>query len=316
MQKKATKKLKMTVNEKTFEEGFEEFIVSCRVKNLSEVTIKGYKNEVYYSFGKFFDTTQPISCISSSLVDKYILYLQERGLKDVTVNTHIRELRSILYYFMEHGWLKSFKMKLAKAESPIIETYSDSELRLLLEKPNMKKCTFAEYRNWVVCNFLIATGCRSNTLLNIQTDDIDFENEVVIYKKTKNKKQQVIPLTKSLIPILREYIQRIEEGYLFTNSFGEPMTNSTLGHNLRSYNLKRGVSTTGVHRFRHTFAKKFLLNGGDVFRLQKLLGHSDMSVVKNYVNMFTDDLKQDFDKFNPLESVMIKNTKIKLNQKK
>lgn len=39
-----------------------------------------------------------------------------------------------------------------------------------------------------------------------------------------------------------------------------------------------------------------------------------MSVVKNYVNMFTDDLKQDFDKFNPLESVMIKNTKIKLKR--
>lgn len=215
---------------------------------------------------------------------------------------------------MEQGWLCNFKIKLIKAESPIIETYSDSELRLLLEKPNMKKCTFAEYRNWVICNFLIATGCRSNTLLNIKTDDIDSENEVVIYKKTKNKKQQVIPLTKSLIPILREYIQRIDEGYLFTNSFGEPMTNSILGHNLRNYNLRRGVSTTGIHRFRHTFAKKFLLNGGDVFRLQKLLGHSDMSVIKNYVNMFTDDLKQDFDKFNPLESVMMKNTKIKLKK--
>lgn len=314
MQKKSTKKIKMGINEKTFSDGFDNFIVSCRVKNLSEITIKGYKNEIYYSFGKFFDVMQPISCIDSGLIDKYILHLKEKELKDITINTHIRELRSILYYFMEQGWLNRFKIKLIKAETPIIETYSDNELRLLLTKPNMKKCTFAEYRNWVVCNFLIATGCRSNTLLNIHTEDIDFENEVVIYKKTKNKKQQIIPLTKSLIPILKEYIQHIEKGYLFTNSFGEPMTNSTLGHNLRNYNLKRGVTTTGIHRFRHTFAKKYLLNGGDVFRLQKLLGHSDMTVVKNYVNMFTNDLKQDFDRFNPLESVMMKNTRIKLKR--
>ena len=50
--------------------------------------------------------------------------------------------------------------------------------------------------------------------------------------------------------------------------------------------------------------------------LTKILGHSDMSFVKNYVNMFTDDLKQDLDKFNSLESVMIKNTKIKLKRYK
>ena len=79
----------------------------------------------------------------------YILYLQERGLKDITVNTHIRELRSILYYFMEQGWLCNFKIKLIKAESSIIETYSDSELRLLLEKPNMKKCTY--FKSTFVC---------------------------------------------------------------------------------------------------------------------------------------------------------------------
>ena len=60
---------------------------------------------------------------------------------------------------------------------------------------------------------------------------------------------------------------------------------------------------TGVHRWRYTFAKKWILSGGDIFRLQKMLGHSSMEIVKNYVNMFTDDLQRDFDTFNPLETM-------------
>ena len=51
-------------------------------------------------------------------------------------------------------------MKKYKGEEPIKETYTDEELKILLQKPNMKKCTFAEYRTWVVVNFLINSGSR------------------------------------------------------------------------------------------------------------------------------------------------------------
>jgi len=46
------------------------------------------------------------------------------------------------------------------------------------------------------------------------------------------------------------------------------------------------------------------LNGGDIFRLQKILGHSSMDMVKNYVEMFNDDLQKDFDLYNPLDNYM------------
>jgi integrase/recombinase XerD len=58
---------------------------------------------------------------------------------------------------------------------------------------------------------------------------------------------------------------------------------------------------TSAHLYRHTFAKNWILNGGDIFRLQKVLGHSDLTVVKEYVNMFSNDLSIDFDRFNPLD---------------
>ena len=70
---------------------------------------------------------------------------------------------------------------------------------------------------------------------------------------------------------------------------------------LASYNRSKGVEKTSAHLYRHTFAKKWILNGGDIFRLQKILGHSDLTVVKEYVQMFGQDLAIDFDKFNPLD---------------
>ena len=66
---------------------------------------------------------------------------------------------------------------------------------------------------------------------------------------------------------------------------------------------------TGVHRFRHTFAKNWIVNGGDIFKLQKMLGHSSINMVKNYGDMFTDDLQQDFNIYNPLEKLQSNNKK-------
>lgn len=81
---------------------------------------------------------------------------------------------------------------------------------------------------------------------------------------------------------------------------------------IRRYNLSREVKKTYIHLFRHTFAIKWILRGGDPFRLQKILGHSSMRMVRIYVNMFSNDLKENFDNFNPLEQFSKKNKPIKI----
>ena len=91
--------------------------------------------------------------------------------------------------------------------------------------------------------------------------------------------------------------------YLFCNEYGEQATERTYQQLVRRYNIKRNVNKTSCHLFRHTFAKQWILAGGDIFRLQKILGHSDLTVTKEYVNMFGQDLQLDFERFNPLDNM-------------
>ncbi|WP_427340272.1 tyrosine-type recombinase/integrase [Caloranaerobacter sp. DY30410] len=207
---------------------------------------------------------------------------------------------------MKLGYLDEFKIKLIRSEKKIKETYSDKELEFLLKKPNMNNCSFAEYRNWVVINYLLGTGNRLSTVVNLKIKDIDFENGLIKIEKSKNRRQQVIPLSKTLERILLEYIQ-IRRGepddYLFCNIYGQKLTTNALSTAIRKYNQKRGVMKTSIHLFRYTFAKKWILAGGDIFRLQKILNHKSLDIVKEYVNMFTDDLQNKFEKFNALEQI-------------
>ena len=80
------------------------------------------------------------------------------------------------------------------------------------------------------------------------------------------------------------------------------------------YNKRRGVEKTGIHRFRHTFAKKWVLLGGNVVSLQKILGHSSLEITQNYLNLLVSDIQKDVEEFNilrefRLESIKMENPK-------
>jgi len=297
-------------NSLTLEEAFGKFIRNCKIKDLSEYTITYYKKSYNY-LTKYLKSeydnpeNMTIKYISKDVFNDFIYWLKDNyNMKNVTINTRLRGIRALLYYLMEQKYIERFKIDLLRTEKKIKVTYSDQELRRLLKKPNRKECNFAEYRNWVIVNFLLATGIRSRSLINIKIKDIDIEDATVHIKVIKNNRHQLIPLSKNLVHVIDNYIGYRDgenESYLFCTIYGKKMKSSSLNSAIRSYNLSHGVKKTSVHMFRHTFAKKWILNGGDAFRLQKILGHSSMKMVREYVNMYDEDLKKDFNTFNPLE---------------
>lgn len=299
----------------TIGEAHDLFIRKCTVQNLSEKTLKIYKNH-FGLFALTIDVNTPINSVTSAAIDDFILYLKENNkCNDTTINSYLRSIRAFLYYCMEESYLPSFNVCMIRSEKKIKETYSNAELERLLTKPDINTCSFSTYKTWVFENYLLGTGNRLSTALNVRIKDIDFYNNTIILVKTKNRKQQIIPLSQSLAEILVGYLEirgNNPDDYLFCNIYGEKGNIRSFEDLVAKYNHERGVEKTSIHLFRHTFAKHWILQGGDIFRLQKILGHSDLSVTKEYVQMFGQDLQMDFEKFNPLDNLKFNRHKIKL----
>jgi len=292
-------------SKKTVQEGYDRYIRLKKLANLSEETIRGYEVCFRY-FVNFFDASRPCSEITKDTIYDYIEHLQQNTeANPTTINTYLKALRTLLYYFMEEGYTKRFKIELLRVEKAVKETYTEEELEKLLRKPNIKKCSFSEYRTWVLSNYLFATGNRIRTALGVKIKDLDFENQLILLSTTKNKRQQIVPMSGQLSAVLQEYLlyrKGEPEDYLFCSTHGTQMTRDGATTVLYRYNKKRGVEKTSAHAYRHTFVKYWILNHGDSFRLQKLLGHQSMEMVRNYVEMFNDDLKRDYESFNPLDN--------------
>ena len=310
-------KTKITMNSSknlSVESAYELFIRKCRVKNLSEATITSYNNKVI-PFVEFCNGGD-ISAVTVDTVDAFTDMLKkEHNVNDVSVVSYLRSVRAFLYYCMECNYMTSFKIHLPKCNKEIKEIYTDEQLEKLLKKPDTNTCSFTEYKTWVFENYLIATCNRLSTALNVQIRDLNFEDGIITLRKTKNRKQQIIPLSASLADVLQEYLVvrgGQPEDYLFCNNYGEQASNRTWQTLVYRYNVKRDVNVTSIHAFRHSFARLWILNHGDIMRLKTILGHSNIAVTNEYLQMFGQDLQMDFEKFNPLDNMNRSKVKIRM----
>ena len=299
------KKLKMKQGKSiTFEEGCNKYLEYCRQRNLREGTINHYRQS-YVQFFKFFDPETPIEDIDEEAYKNYVLHLKETLDNDVSINSYLIDFITTMHFMMNEGFVPHFKMKAIKVDKSHIETYSEEELKLLLKKPDLKKCTFTEYQCWVMTNFLFSTAVRQRSLMNIKIKDLDFDNNVVYVNVTKNRKPLIVPLNQTMVSILKEYLKyrqhKNNDDYLFCNVFGQQLLKSTCYHKLYEYNKNRGVETTGIHRYRHTFAKQWILSGGNVVSLSKLLGHSSLDITQNYINLLVSDVAKQVNEINVLD---------------
>ena len=304
MKIKETRKMaKITLHQgASIEETFKDFIISRKTKGLADKTIESY-NYHFHAIAHHLDIYKDITDLTKSDLDNMIASMRGANISANSISTYTRCLRAFFSWCNEEC-ITQINMKLYKGVETVKDTYTDRELEKLLKKPDIRKCGFAEYRDWVIVNFLLNSGSRAATIRAIQIRDIDFDNGLVHYRHTKNRRAQVIPLCSEMIKILREYLRfrkGNDEDYLFCTENGLPLTENGLRIAISRYNTRRGVNKTSIHLFRHTFARKYLIDcGGDAFTLQKLLGHSTLEMTKHYCTVFNADLTKNYDNFSPL----------------
>lgn len=309
-----------------------EFIEMQKSRGNSVKTILYYEN-AYRQFMTFLVRTLPskellqkvkneeqlasifvvsILCMDNIELEYRNYLLNTVGVKEITVDTYFRAFRAFSYYCMDEGWIPYRKIKVKDTKANVKDCYTEEEIKKLLKKPTSDD--FLEYRNWVIVNYLLSCGNRVGSIVNLKIKDINFDDGLVIVNTQKNKEPVTIPLIKKMRDILAEYIyfyrsenasgQAVSiEKPLFCNRFGEALTEQGLYKALSEYNKSRGVEKTSIHLFRHTFAKYWILRGGDLPSLQRVLGHKSIKMVMHYANIYSKDALPKAEEFSILANM-------------
>lgn len=293
------------IQRKTLQEAQKIFLQNCRIKNLSPRTLKYYEEDLNYFFSHI--KVKYVDEIALEVYEAFLSGELEEGKKISSLNSRVRGLRVFFKFCAEREYMEPLTIKLMKEDEEIKEPYTEAELARLLKKPRSN--SWAEWRTWASINYLVATGNRASTVINLKIKDIDFEEMTIFLSRVKNRRQQIIPLSKALKEVLMDYLETWDytsEDYLFPANTGGQLNIRSFQGAVSRYNISRGVTKTSVHLFRHTFAKNYIMAGGGMVQLQALLGHSTMEMTRHYVNIYGTDLQRDYEKLNPLDSFMRK----------
>ncbi|MBR3935698.1 MAG: tyrosine-type recombinase/integrase [Oscillospiraceae bacterium] len=207
-------------NRTSFEDARTSFIKFCKLKNLAKPSLDYYDGHL-----KFFHKKVPVMYldeITQETFDDFIFAQLEEGKRTTTINSQLRGLRVFFKFCAERDYIEELSIKLLKDDAELKEPYTDAELRKLLARPKSNR--WAEYRSWAMINYLVATGNRARTIVNIKISDINFDENTIHLRAMKNRHQQFIPLSPALKEVLEEYLSAWKwefDDYLFPTYTGE-----------------------------------------------------------------------------------------------
>lgn len=283
-----------------------EYLVEQSVRGNSKKTVEDYRRKL--RFFQDFTGDVELSEITLTLCRSYYLEMSSRLDNSVTVQTYIRALRAFINWLYSSEYISEDicrKFKLPKAHRPLIDVLTDSEIfRIFNCFPGE---SLLELRNKAVISLMLDAGLRLNEVVTARITRLHLEERVLIVDG-KGGKQRAVAFGITTQEILRKYIEKSHpDTFLIikvsASDVGEPIQISTLKQLFRKLKRRSGVARLHPHLLRHTFATRYLENGGNIYTLQHLLGHTSLEMVKRYLHLATSKIHRDFVNYSPLDRV-------------
>lgn len=229
------------------------------------------------------------------------------GLSSHTTQGHVRALKAFASWLCEEGYTETNvlqRYRLPKARRVEPEWLREDEIERLLRVFDRKTAMGA--RDYAIVLTLLDTGLRCAELCNLTlaNADLDIGQLKVL---GKGNKERMVPVGVRAVRALRRYRDHfrppIEVAHFFLTIDGKPLTVRAVQLLIRRAKKKAGIPRLHVHLLRHTFAIHYLMAGGDVFSLQRILGHSSLEVTRMYVNMVASQVKERHRLFSPMDNM-------------
>lgn len=288
----------------------DEFLLQKKAEGCSPATVANYNITLQRFYSLCELDNKPVGVITPETINHFTQSLLG-ALQPASVNHYLREIRALINYLDSHGYVEGFEIKQIKCQKQVKEWYEDEEVVKLL---SFKPYDFVSDRTKSAIVFMLSTGARASTVVNVKIQDCNLTYGTCSYSHTKNKQPLVAPLSSNTVKIIQQYYNKWLLGneyseYLFISQYGEQLTVNGLYQAVKNYCGEAGVEFKGLHAIRRTFARYFIIQGGNPLKLQQILGHSTLAMTKQYVQLFGTDLKQGFDELNPVDNLLPKQKK-------
>ena len=278
-------------------------------KGLSKNTQLSYRNDLL-KFSNYLTKKKILNLNSLNRNDirNYLLKLKSDGLKPSSISRHIVSIRKFFEYLLQEGLISEDPSALIhspKIWKNIPETLSVDEVTTLLTYISSLKNYRHAFRDKVMIELSYACGLRVSELVNLKLNSIYFE-ESYIQVTGKGQKDRLIPINKSTLIIIDEYIKterlkyNIDDNHLFLSQHRKFLTRQRIWQIIKKHIKNAGIiKNISPHTLRHSFATHLLENGGTLRAIQEMLGHSNISTTEIYTHIEKNRLKNIHEKFHP-----------------
>jgi integrase/recombinase XerD len=240
------------------------------------------------------EVTDPAQLTPSTL-NTLVVRMREARLCPVSVNTRLRALNAFCRWLHAEGQLPTLlKQTPLRTEKNLIPVLTEVQLKRLFA---MQPKQIREWRAYTLDCLLLDTGLRIEEALQLTRADVDLDN-LLIKVKGKGRKERLVPFSTTLRLMLVSWRKRVERKgwdtttWVFPTSQGTRLTQRNMLRPHHQLLRLAGIPRCGFHRLRHSFATHYLQNGGEVVRLSRILGHSQITTTMKYLHLVTEDLQK------------------------
>ncbi len=277
-------------------------------KKASINTIESYLRDIsqFFLFCKKKDI-RDLGEVTKTQIISYLISLQKKGRAVSTISRNLASLRGIYQYLLNNGLIMedpTHSLETPKIEKKIPQTLTIEEVELLLDMPDTS-CNKG-IRDKAMLELLYASGLKVSELIKLKITDIDIEKKRINSSDERNKR--IIPIGSAASKALQRYILNCRkqiisdenEQALFVNMQGKLLTRQGLWKIIKYYTKKADIrKPITPHMIRHSFALHLIENGADLYSVQHLLGHSDITSTQIYIKAANQNINEVYKKAHP-----------------
>lgn len=287
-------------------------------RNLSPRTLVTYRDGLQRFYRWFAQAHGEEAEITARRIREFVAHRLASGKSHLTARAELTALRALFTFLVLDEVIARDENPMRLVPNPkgpmrdIVPLTGQQVQRLLdcfdLDKP-------AQRRDQVICLLILDTGLRVGEVVRLTMGDIDFDRSSIAVDG-KGRKHRTAYVGRKMEEVLHDYMENCRPGIANGHDTLFPptrrSTSATMQPHYLSEIIRKKMDEAGIprmnssgHRLRHTFAANFVRAGGNVFALQRLLGHSKLDMTRRYVMLAEEDLAEAHRKASPVDRMAL-----------